>query len=29
MSHRINEIKPNHNITEQQCQDMIDKAIDI
>jgi len=28
MSHRFDEIKPDHNITEQQCQNMIDKAID-
>jgi hypothetical protein len=24
----MNEINPNHNVTQQQCQDMIDKAID-
>ena len=28
MSHRLDDVKPDHNITEQQCQDMIDKAID-
>ena len=28
MSHRMDEIKPEHYITEQQCQEMIDKAID-
>ncbi len=28
MSHRFDEMKPVHNITERQCQDMIDKAID-
>ena len=28
MSHRCEEIKPDHNITEKQCQEMIDKAID-
>ena len=28
MSHRFDEINPDHNITKQQCQDMIDKAID-
>ena len=25
---RLPEIKPEHNVTEKQCQDMIDKAID-
>ena len=28
MSHRFDEIKPEHYITERQCQEMIDKAID-
>ena len=28
MSHRMDEIKPEHYITEKQCQEMIDKAID-
>tara|TARA_B100001939_G_scaffold342403_1_gene353492 strand:- start:48 stop:233 length:186 start_codon:yes stop_codon:yes gene_type:complete len=28
MSHRFDEIKPDHYITERQCQEMIDKAID-
>ena len=28
MSHRMDEIKPEPYITEQQCQEMIDKAID-
>jgi len=28
MSHRMDEIKPDHYITEKQCQEMIDKAID-
>ena len=28
MSHRMDEIKPEHFITEKQCQEMIDKAID-
>ena len=28
MDHRMPEIKPEHYITEEQCQKMIDKAID-
>ena len=28
MSHRCDEIKPEHYITERQCQEMIEKAID-
>ncbi|QBP05867.1 hypothetical protein [Synechococcus phage S-H68] len=28
MSHRFDQIKPEHYITERQCQEMIDKAID-
>jgi len=28
MSHRMDEIKPKHYITEQKCQELIDKAID-
>ncbi len=28
MSNRFDEIKPTHNITEEQCQEMIEKAID-
>ena len=28
MSHRMDEIKPEHYITEKQCQEMIDRAID-
>ena len=28
MSHRFDEIKPEHMITQKQCQEMIDKAID-
>jgi len=28
MSHRMPEIKPEHYITEEQCQKLIDKAID-
>ena len=28
MSHMMDEIKPEHHITEKQCQEMIDKAID-
>ena len=28
MSHRMDEIKPDHYVTEKQCQEMIDKAID-
>ena len=28
MSHRMDEIKPEHYVTEKQCQEMIDKAID-
>jgi len=28
MSHRMSEIKPEHYITEEQCQKLIDKAID-
>lgn len=28
MSHRLDEIKPEHHITQKQCQEMIDKAID-
>jgi len=28
MSHRLDEIKPEHYLTEKQCQEMIDKAID-
>jgi len=28
MSHRFDEIKPDHYITERQCQEMIDNAID-
>ena len=28
MSHRFDEIKPEHYVTEKQCQEMIDKAID-
>lgn len=28
MSHRMDEIKPEHHITQKQCQEMIDKAID-
>ena len=28
MSHRMNEIKPEHYVTEKHCQEMIDKAID-
>jgi len=27
MSHRMNEIKPEHYITRQECQEMIDDAI--
>jgi len=27
MSHRMDEIRPEHYITEKQCQEMIDKAI--
>ena len=27
MSHRMDEIKPEHYVTEKQCQEMIDKAI--
>ena len=28
MSHRMDEIKPTHPITKEECQQMIDKAID-
>ena len=28
MSHRMDEIKPTHPITKEECQEMIDKAID-
>ena len=28
MSHRMDEIKPEHYITKKECQDMIEKAID-
>ena len=28
MSHRMDEIKPEHFITKKECQEMIDKAID-
>ena len=28
MSHRITEIKPEHFLTKEECQEMIDKAID-
>ena len=28
MSHRMDEIKPVHTITKEECQEMIDKAID-
>ena len=28
MSHRMDEIKPEHHITQKECQEMIDKAID-
>jgi hypothetical protein len=28
MAHRMPEIKPEHYLTEEQCQKMIDKAID-
>jgi len=28
MSHRMNEIKPSHYVTKEECQEMIDKAID-
>tara|TARA_B100000900_G_scaffold73446_1_gene58526 strand:- start:323 stop:505 length:183 start_codon:yes stop_codon:yes gene_type:complete len=28
MSHRMDEIKPTHPITKEECQKMIDKAID-
>ena len=28
MSHRFDEIKPEHHITEKECQELIDKAID-
>ena len=28
MSHRCDEIKPEHYVTERQCQEMIEKAID-
>ena len=28
MSHRMDEIKPPHYVTEEQCKQMIDKAID-
>ncbi len=28
MSHRMDEIKPTHPITKEECQAMIDKAID-
>ena len=28
MSHRMDEIKPEHYITEKKCQEMIDRAID-
>ena len=28
MSHRMDEIKPEHYITKKECQEMIDKAID-
>ena len=28
MSHRMNEIKPEHCVTKDECQRMIDKAID-
>ena len=27
MSHRMDEIRPEHYVTEKQCQEMIDKAI--
>jgi len=27
MSHRMNEIKPAHHVTKEECQDMIDDAI--
>ncbi len=28
MSHRMDEIKPEHLLTKKECQEMIDKAID-
>ena len=28
MSHRMDEIRPSHYVTEEQCKEMIDKAID-
>ncbi len=28
MSHRMDEIKPEHHITKEECQKLIDKAID-
>ena len=28
MSHRMEEIKPEHHITKEECQKLIDKAID-
>ena len=28
MSHRMDEIKPEHYVTKKECQEMIDKAID-
>ncbi len=28
MSHRMDEIKPSHYVTEEKCQELIDKAID-
>ncbi len=28
MSHRMDEIRPSHDVTEEQCKEMIDKAID-
>ena len=28
MSHRMDEIKPAHYVTREECQEMIDKAID-
>ena len=28
MSHRMDEIRPSHYVTEEKCKEMIDKAID-
>ena len=28
MSHRMDEIRPSHYVTEEQCKEMIDEAID-